>query len=127
MDTPTATVLAYFEALTGGDADATAETFAPDGVLLADEVPTLAGREVIRGALKGMLQDMRVVARPTVDSAREEGDWAFVQTSSTGSLRIISADVTRHADHRELFVLRRLGEGWRIAYYMFNEATGLTG
>jgi hypothetical protein len=87
MDTPQAAVIAYFDAINRGDAEASANTFAPDGTLMAHEVPTLAGKEVIREALKGMFQDMKVVARPTIDEVREDGDWAFVQTSSTGLCR----------------------------------------
>ena len=71
MDSPQATVLAYFDAINRGDADAIANLFAPDGRLLADEVPTLAGQEVIREAFNGMVQDLKVVARPTVEEVRE--------------------------------------------------------
>ena len=125
METPRQAVLTYFEAVNRGDADAAADTFTPDGVLMADEVDTLKGREVIRGALRGMFQDMKVIAVPELGEVKEESGWAFAQTASSGSLQILSAGVTRPADHRELFVLRSTDDGWRIAYYIFNDPMGL--
>ena len=66
MATPVTVVQAYFDAINKGDADAAADTFTPDGALMADEFETLAGREVIRGALRGMFQDLKVVATPEI-------------------------------------------------------------
>jgi uncharacterized protein (TIGR02246 family) len=125
MATPVTVVQAYFDAMNKGDADAAADTFTPDGALMADEFETLAGREMIRGALRGMMQDLKVVATPEIKEVREDGQWAFAQTSSTGTLQIMSAGITRPADHRELFVLKNTADGWRIAYYMFNDSMGL--
>ena len=124
MATAVTVVQAYFDAINRGDADAAADTFTHNGALMADEFDTLAGREVIRGALRGMLQDMKVAATPEIKEIREDGQWAFVQTSSTGTLQIVSAGITRPADHRELFVLKNT-DGWRIVYYMFNDSMGL--
>ncbi len=121
MNRPQDAVLAYFDAINNSDADKAAAVFTDDGALMADEFETLTGREQIRQAFKGIFQDMTIQAEPRIEQTREEGYIAFVQTSSTGSFKILATNTTLPADHRELFVLRKTGSEWSIAYYMFND------
>jgi uncharacterized protein (TIGR02246 family) len=121
MNRPQDAVLAYFDAINNSDADKAAAVFTDDGALMADEFETLTGREQIRQAFKGIFQDMKIQAEPKIEQTREDGYIAFVQTSSTGSFKILAANTTLPADHRELFVLRKTGSEWLIAYYMFND------
>jgi len=48
------------------------------------------------------------------------GGLAAVQTQTTGTVKLLASGSTISAVSRELFVLRRSGDGWRITDYMFN-------
>jgi hypothetical protein len=49
---------------------------------------------------------------------------AAALTHTAGTLTILATNNTMHAPSRELFVLRKAGNGWRITEYMFNRPAG---
>lgn len=58
----------------------------------------------------------------TIHDAEEAGDWAWVRTSSTGTMKILESGADIPEGNNELFVLRRDGGDWKIHRYLFATA-----
>ena len=119
-DTPEMAVSAYFDALNRSDADALAALFDDDGVVMADDAPTASGRQQIQSMFEAAFGAMSVAHQFHVDGTDQHGGLAAVLTHSEGTLTMLDAGTTIENAHRELFVLRNPGDGWRISQYMFN-------
>jgi uncharacterized protein (TIGR02246 family) len=121
MDSVESNLRAYFDALNRSDVEGVA-VFADDGTFMADELETAVGHEQIRRTFQGAFQGRSFQRELHVDEVREGGDVAAARTHTTGTITILAGDNVLQVVSRELFVLRKSAEGWRIADYMFNRA-----
>jgi len=122
------TIEAYFDALGRSDSEAVAELFTEDGALMADEEGTMVGRDAMRQALSGMFQALSVqVAETYFDHVREEGDVGVARTRTVDHIKLLAANTEISVEFRELFVMRKTPDGWRIADYIFNRLSRPTG
>lgn len=51
----------------------------------------------------------------------QSGNFAFVLTLSRGEATVLAEGITLPEEKRELFVLKKTGDEWKIARYMFNK------
>ena len=58
----------------------------------------------------------------TIDEIVAEGDIAHALTRSNGTQLVRATGQTAVEANREVFILRRGGDSWKIARYMFNKA-----
>jgi uncharacterized protein (TIGR02246 family) len=122
MNTPEDVVRGYFAAFNSSDVDGIVALFADDAVVMAHEFETATGTAQIRAAFEGAFARVRIQETIDVDRIVERGELAVAQTHSTGTLTVLESGTTLELSYRELFVLRRLSDGWRITDYMFNSA-----
>jgi uncharacterized protein (TIGR02246 family) len=120
IETPEGVVRAYFDALRSPDVDATVALFADDAIVVAPGFDTAAGAAQIRATYEGTFASMRIDEQVEIDGTREAGDLAVVRTHSHGTVTQLESGAASDAGFRELFVLRRASDRWRIAEYMFN-------
>ena len=118
--TPVEVVHGYFAALNSSDVQGIVALFAEDAVLMADDYSSATGRGEIRAAFEGAFTAMKMQQECHVDHVVERDGIAVVRTHSTGMLTLLGPGTTLDQNHRELYVLRRSTEGWRITDYMFN-------
>jgi uncharacterized protein (TIGR02246 family) len=111
-----AVVEAYAAALNGSDVPGIVDTFADDAVLMDLDRPTTVGRERLRADYERGLDLGQVHREFHVDQILRSGDIATVRTHSTGSLTMQGREMRSEA--RELFVLKRVDEEWKIAQYI---------
>jgi uncharacterized protein (TIGR02246 family) len=111
-----AVVEAYAAALNGSDVQGIVDTFADDAVLMDLDRPTTVGRERLRADYERGLGLGQVHREFHVDQILRSGDIATVRTHSTGSLTMQGREMRSEA--RELFVLKRVDEEWKIAQYI---------
>jgi uncharacterized protein (TIGR02246 family) len=121
MNTPEDVVRGYFAAFNSSDVDGIVALFADDAVVMAHEFETAAGSAQIRAAFESALGAC-IEEAIDVDRIVERGELAVAQTHSTGTLTVLESGATIELSYRELFVLRRSSDGWRITDYMFNSA-----
>lgn len=124
MDSVERAVRAYFEALNRSDVDGVVSAFAEDGSLMGDERETATGHVQLRRAFEGIFKTLRLQREPFIDQIREGADMAAALTHTTGTLTVLASNTTMDLPSRELFVLRKFGNGWRITEYMFNRPGG---
>ncbi|MEV4803289.1 nuclear transport factor 2 family protein [Nonomuraea sp. NPDC049421] len=107
-------VQGFFDALKSGDVDQVTDTFADDAVVLLAGQPTAEGGEAIKSLFQKQLQGGNGMkqATHTIDETRTAGpDDAIVRaTSKQGDNNM-----------RELFVLTKEGEEWKISQFMNNK------
>jgi uncharacterized protein (TIGR02246 family) len=111
-----AVVEAYAAALNGSDVQGIVDTFADDAVLMDLDRPTTVGRERLRADYERGLDLGQVHREFHVDQILRSGDIATVRTHSAGSLTMQGREMRSEA--RELFVLKRVDEEWKIAQYI---------
>jgi uncharacterized protein (TIGR02246 family) len=112
-----AVVDAYAAALNGSDVQGIVDTFTDDAVLMDLDRPTTIGRERLRADYERGLDLGQVHREFDVDEILHSCHVATVRTHSTGTLRIEGAgEISSEA--RELFVLKRVDNEWKIAQYI---------
>ncbi|MEU8357466.1 nuclear transport factor 2 family protein [Nonomuraea sp. NPDC048882] len=108
-------VQGYFNALKSGNLDQVVSSFADDAVVAVDGQATAEGSQAIRALFQKLQgsQDMKQ-ATHTIDQSRTAGDQdAFVRSTSKQG----------DDDYRELFLLSKDGEEWKISQFMNNQAS----
>lgn len=113
-------MVTYFARLNGSDAEGLSALFAEDGAFMGNGVPTATGRESIRSFAAGAFGAATHTHTYEIDRVENGDPVAVVMTHSTGIVRPLDGDGESTSSHRSAFVLRRDGESWFIAVYMYN-------
>ena len=116
-----ATLMNYEAALNASDVDGVLALYAEDGVFMPTEAPTAVGKEQIRAAYEHVFSAIKLDIAFSIDEIVQSGNFAFARTVSRGEVTVLAEDVTLPEENRELFVLEKAGDEWRIARYMFNK------
>ena len=116
-----ATLKNYEAVLNASDVDGILALYAEDGVFMPTEAPTAAGKEQVRAAYEHVFGIIKLDIAFSVDEIVQSGDFAFARTVSRGEVTILAEGVTLPEENRELFVLKKTGDDWKIARYMFNK------
>jgi uncharacterized protein (TIGR02246 family) len=110
---------AYGDRLRAGDVPGITGLYTLDGTVMAPDQRTASGAgelsEVYAAALAACGMDFRF----EFDTVEISGDTAIARTRTSGTTTVRVSGESMPDRYRELFVLRRTGEGWRIAEYMF--------
>lgn len=112
---------AYETALNASDVDKVLAVFAPDGVFMAPNSPSLVGADAIRAAYGGIFQKITFDTELTVEEVVQVApNWAFVRTSSNGHVTVNAIQQRVPDANHELFIVQK-GEddAWTIARYSF--------
>ena len=116
-----ATLKNYEAVLNASDVDGILALYAEDGVFMPTEAPTAAGKEQVRAAYEHVFGTIKLDIVFSIDEIVQHGDFAFARTVSRGEVTILAEGVTLPEENRELFVLKKTGDDWKIARYMFNK------
>ncbi|GAA2216168.1 hypothetical protein GCM10009850_116370 [Nonomuraea monospora] len=109
------TVQGFFSALKSGNVDQVVSSFSDDAVAAVNGQATAEGSQAIRTLFQKQLQGNGMKqATHTIDESRTAGDADAIvrSTSKQGS-----------DNYRELFVLTKDGEDWKISQFMNNKAS----
>lgn len=117
-----ATVLEqYGAAANRADAVAVAALYTDDGVLMAQNGPSQVGNAAVRAAYEGMFGAVALAI--TFEIAEIQllaPDWAFLRSTSTGTIRIKAVGADIPEANQELFLFRNVAGDWKIARYSFS-------
>lgn len=112
----------YEAALNAGDIDAILGLYGSEPVFMPQNAPALVGRDAVRAGYEQVFGAVGFDVTLTVHDAEEVGDWAWVRTSSTGTMKLLASGADIPEGNNELFVLRREGGNWKIHRYLFATA-----
>ncbi len=117
-------VLASYEtALNASKTEAVMSLYADDAVVLPQETPTVIGSKAVTqfyvGTFKAIKLDLKFqIAEVQVVS----NEWAFLRTTSNGTIKILATGNDVPAHNQELFLLRKEAGLWKLARYGFSSA-----
>lgn len=111
----------YEQALNTADAEAVTQLYTPDGVVLAQQSPTAVGLQAVHDSYVGTFQAINLnITFQIAELQVVAPDWAFLRTSSTGTIKILANGAQVPEGNQELFVLRKTNGDWKIARYSFS-------
>jgi uncharacterized protein (TIGR02246 family) len=114
-----AVINTYADRLRAGDVSEVVDLFTERAALMKPDQPTAVGKEQLAAAYQAALDAVDADETFEFDEILVQGDLAVARTRSTGVLTKRHAGDTESVTYRELFVLQRAENGWKIAQYMF--------
>ena len=114
-------VEAYMQALQIKDTDTILRLYADEAEIIPENRPSLRGRDAVDSfyastfAAIGMEVNVKVVSTEVYDEI------AIVRSEQPVTVIAVADGTRTQAYFRELFVLRRTPDGWRIHKYMFSQ------
>lgn len=115
-----AVIAQYNRGLNGGDLDAVVTAFAPDGVWMVPNAPSVSG-EAFRQWYINYWNNTVARLQFTPELIRVEGTMAYAVVRITGTTTPKAGGASRQQDNKTLFVLRQGTDGaWKIAHYILN-------
>ena len=114
---------AYESALNASDVAQVEALYTPDGVFMPAGFPTAEGQDAVRASYAAIFGMIQLSVLFTIEEIGVQGDLAFARTRSGGTVKVLATGTSAPEENRELFVLQRTGEGWKIARYLFNKSS----
>ena len=112
----------YERSLNTSDAALAASCYTSDGIFMPTTLPTAAGDQM-KAAYGHVFGAIRLNVTFSVDElVVTSEDSAYALTRSTGEQTILATGAKSAEANREIFIVRRDTNGWKIARYMFNKA-----
>lgn len=111
----------YEAALNASDTEAVLKLYAEDGVFMPSEAPTSLGKTQVEAAYNYVFSQIKLNIEFAIDEIEVAGEFAFARTISRGTTDVLAAGITVPEENRELFVLKKVKDDWKIARYIFNK------
>jgi uncharacterized protein (TIGR02246 family) len=117
----TAVLKSYEQALNAGDVDGVVKLYTDDAVLLPPNAPTAVGTDAVRATYLGIFQAIDLDLTFEIAELKVlSPDWAFLRSTSTGSITILANGAEVASTNHELFVLQKTQGHWKLARYSFS-------
>ena len=113
----------YQQALNDSDTKRVLPLYTDDGVFMPSNKPTAVGKAQIRRAYQFVFKELDLNVKFHIDEIEQHNDMAFVRTTSDGEIKLLEKNITIKNNSRELFILKRIDNKWKIYRYMFNETS----
>lgn len=114
-------LFSYRDALNASDVSKVLTLYTKDGVFMPTNAPTATGQEQLKASYEFVFKTIQLNIEFFIDEIIVNGDYAFAITNSKGTTLIHANGQTVPEENRELFVLAKENEAWKIARYMFNK------
>jgi uncharacterized protein (TIGR02246 family) len=113
----------YERSLNAGDVAGVIRLYTDDAVMLAPGAPSAVGIDAVRAAYTGTFQTIDYdLTFEVAETKVVSGDWAFLRTTSHGTVRILANGTQVPRSNHELFVLQQHHGRWKLARYSFSSA-----
>ena len=111
---------AYGNAINASDVSKTVALYTTDGTIMPQGAPLAKGREQLQATYEGLFKAFQLNVAYHTDEIIVNDDNAYARTNSKGKTTIHTTGNTISVDNKELFVLRKVEEQWKILLYIFN-------
>ena len=113
-------ITTYFEKLKHADSESISLLYSEDGVMMPPIFPTVSGREEVKKFYETALGKKRFSMSSEIVEIIEDTNIAVVRTLSKGTSETIETKETSNEDSKELFVLKKASDEWKIARLILN-------
>ena len=114
-------LFSYRDALNTSDVSKVLTLYTRDGVFMPTNAPTAKGQEQLKDSYAFVFKTIQLHIEFFIEEIGVSGESAFAVTNSKGTTLIHANGQTVPEENRELFVLAKENEQWKIARYMFNK------
>ncbi|TXJ35521.1 nuclear transport factor 2 family protein [Brachyspira aalborgi] len=111
----------YRDALASGNSEAVKNTFAVNGAVMPPSSATYRGVENIKENYDNIFKNVSLDLQFDIDEIIIEGDYGFVRSTSGGFAKIKATGESSPEVNRELFIVHKENNNWKIAFYMYNK------
>jgi uncharacterized protein (TIGR02246 family) len=116
-------VVATFErALNSGDSNLAASCYTEDGMFMPSMAPTVSGAGIAPFYAEVFSHVQLSLRFRVIEVATTSSQSAYVITESTGTERDLTSGETTADANREVFLMARADDSWRIERLIFNKA-----
>ena len=115
------TLFTYREALNESSTEKALSLYTQNGVFMPSGAPTSIGQEQVKAAYDFVFSQIQLNIEFYIDEIEIVGDYAFARTTSKGTTLTHATGETVPEENRELFILKKEGDNWKIDRYMFNK------
>lgn len=112
----------YFKALNESKVEIIVGLYHKDSVFLPKNAPAVRGIDEITKAYQSLFEKIKLNTEHVYHHVSVHGDIAIVESQANGTLTILEAKKVVSANDKELFVLRKINNKWKIDRYMFNDS-----
>ncbi|MER9563086.1 SgcJ/EcaC family oxidoreductase [Mesorhizobium sp. M0571] len=111
----------YEQALNNSDAKAVVKLYTDDSVLMPQETPTVVGIKAVEQFYVATFQAIDINLHFQIAEIQVVSDeWAFLRTTSAGTMKIHATGNEVPSHNQELFVLHKEVGAWKLARYSFS-------
>lgn len=111
----------YEQALNTSDVKAVVKLYADDSVLMPQETPTVVGIKAVEQFYVATFQAIDLNLHFQIAEVQAlSNEWAFLRTTSTGTMKIHATGNEVPSHNQELFVLHKEVGTWKLARYSFS-------
>ena len=114
------TIISFQDAFNAGDLSTVVLTFEHNGIVMPNNGPAAQGHPSIQALYQSLFNTFAITMSYTIEEQVMAGEYAFVRTSSQVLTHIRASGETISLLNKELFVLRREADQWKISQYIFN-------
>ena len=109
----------YEKALNDNSAEGIIQLFAEDGIIILQGAPTKIGTEEIKSFYTSLFTNLGFNLKFNIDEVVQMStEWAFIRTTTSGTVNILSNNSSNPGNGHELFILKKQSDGnWKIARY----------
>ena len=111
----------YRDALASGDSEAIKNTFTVNGAVMPPSSATYRGSNSIKENYDNIFKNVSLDLQFNIDEVIIEGDYGFVRSTSDGLANINATGESLPEVNRELFIVHKENNNWKIAFYMYNK------
>ncbi|MFI6276944.1 YybH family protein [Streptomyces sp. NPDC050988] len=116
-----AVLRSYERALNASDVAGVVRLYTADAVLMAPNAPAAIGTDAVSAAYTGIFQAIDLdLAFEVAEVHVVSPEWAFLRSTSNGSVVVLANGAQIPSSNQELFVLQKCEGRWKLARYSFS-------
>ncbi|HIE0069965.1 YybH family protein [Pseudomonas aeruginosa] len=111
----------YGSLLASGDLEGILKLYHPDAEIVPQGLPTVSGINEIRKFYQETFKSIKIHGSLQVTSLFHSGDVCCVRCEEPARIEELKTGKLVNSYFRELFVVKKCCDGWKIQYYFFSE------
>jgi uncharacterized protein (TIGR02246 family) len=111
----------YRDALAASNADGVTSAFTGDGVVMGPASPTASGSTQLKSTYDGIFGAVGLDLTFKIDEMIVGKEYGFVRSTSAGTLTVKANGATAPEENREVFIVKKADDQWKIARYLYNK------
>jgi uncharacterized protein (TIGR02246 family) len=113
--------VSYRDALAASSPDAVTAAFTTDGVVMGAGSPTAAGSAQLKTTYQSIFGAVGLNLNFKIDEIIVGEKYGFVRSTSAGTATVKANGASAPEENRELFVVQKVNDSWKIARYIYNK------